>query len=298
LKKKALLFSAFPLVALAVVAAFLLHSVAESHAAGTDVPHLFAARTGVKGGSTSGGGNMTYHSGPIMPGTIKAYAIFWEPTGSFVSSGYNSLILRYFGDVGSSGLYHNNTQYKDSGNNISSGATLGGSWVDTSAYPSTKLSNKQVKAEVTKAMQHNGWTAALTHTFFVFTAKGENICYGTQCSFKVFCAYHSYFNTNTIYAAMPYAGTSLAGCGVAKSPNNNIDADSTINVTSHEQIEAATDPLISAWYDSSGAEIGDKCAWTFGSVAANGSNVTWNGHPYIVQQEWDNAKSGCVLTGP
>jgi hypothetical protein len=55
---------------------------------------------------------------------------------------------------------------------------------------------------------------------------------------------------------------------------------------------------LNAWLDSSGAEIGDKCAWTFGRVKSNGSNVTFNGHPYIVQCEWDNAKHGCVLAGP
>ena len=80
--------------------------------------------------------------------------------------------------------------------------------------------------------------------------------------------------------------------------NSDQAADETINVTSHEQMEAATDPLLNAWLDSSGQEIGDKCAWTFGTTNADGSNVNWNGNPYLVQQEWDNAQSGCVLTGP
>jgi hypothetical protein len=35
-----------------------------------------------------------------MTGTANAYAIFWEPKGSFVSAKYNSLITRYFGDIG------------------------------------------------------------------------------------------------------------------------------------------------------------------------------------------------------
>lgn len=36
------------------------------------------------------------------------------------------------------------------------------------------------------------------------------------------------------------------------------------NVTSHEQMESATDPLLNAWLDSQGQEIGDKCNFTFG----------------------------------
>ncbi|GAC1302710.1 MAG: hypothetical protein NVSMB27_42630 [Ktedonobacteraceae bacterium] len=301
MKKKALFISALLGMAVALLVAFLLHPLAAANAAASNGIHFSGTKTRQHVSPTSGG-NLLYHGGPIMPNTTRAYAIFWEPSGSTVSATYNSLLSRYFGDVGGSGLYHVNTQYKDSHNRIPSGSVLGGSWVDTAAYPSNILIDSQIQQEVTHAQQVNGWTAALTHIFFVFTAKGENICFDstyTQCSFTYFCAYHSAFGKN-IYAAMPYTGTVLTACGVptGKSPNNDIDADSTINVTSHEQMEAATDPHLNAWYDASGAENGDKCAWTFGSVAANGSNVTWNGHPYIVQREWDNAKSGCVLTGP
>ncbi len=94
---------------------------------------------------------------------------------------------------------------------------------------------------------------------------------------------------------MPYAAS--FSCNPGSSPNHN-DADQTINVSSHEQIEAATDPLLNAWYDTSGFEIGDKCAWKFGARNASGADVTWNGHGYIVQKEWDNKKASCVLTGP
>ena len=244
------------------------------------------------------GNNLVYGGGPVMSGTAQVYLIFWEPTGSTVSATYNDLITRYFQDVGGTGLYNNNTQYTDSSGGVPGNASLAGSWVDTSSYPSTSLSDGDVQNEVSKALTTNGWTSDVTHIFFVFTAKDENICDSSQCSFSSFCAYHSYFGTNTVYAAMPYAGTNLSVCGTPGSPNNDADADATINVTSHEQMEAATDPLLNAWIDSSGQEIVDKCAWNFGTTNADGSNVSWNGHPYLVQQEWDNAQSGCVLSGP
>ena len=213
-----------------------------------------------------------------------------------MSTDYINLIKRYFGDVGSSGLYHNNTQYTG-GNGNPGTAALGGSWVDTAPYPSGTLTDRQVQSEVSHAMSANGWSAAITHMFFVFTAKKENICAGYQCSFTAFCAYHGFFGTNTLYAAIPYTGTNLAACGVPSSPNRDIDADSTISVTSHEQMEAATDPLNNAWYDASGNEIGDKCAWKFGSTTNRG-DVVWNGNHYMVQEEWDNKQTRCVLTGP
>lgn len=242
--------------------------------------------------------NLTYHGGQVMAGTANVYAIFWEPTGSTVSANYNSLIKRYFGDVGSSGLYHNNSQYTQTGGGFSSNAVLAGSWVDTASYPGNTLQDSQIQGEVTHAQQVNHWTSSIDNIFFVFTAKNENICSGGSCSFTTFCAYHGFFGSHTIYAAMPYTGTNLSACGVSTSPNGDFNADSTINVTSHEQIEAATDPLLNAWYDRSGSEIGDKCAWNFGPTNSHGGDVTWNGHTYEVQKEWDNHISGCALSGP
>ncbi|MBV9124588.1 MAG: hypothetical protein JO112_14625 [Planctomycetes bacterium] len=289
-----------PLIALAVlVGAFLPLRVSAAGQPGNVLKqHKIHLLKNLGNANANTSNNLIYNGGPVMGGTTQVYAIFWEPTGSYVSSSYNSLILRYFRDVGGSGLYHNNTQYKDSGNNYPSNAALAASWVDTAPYPLPVLQDSDIQNEVTHAINVNGWTPAITHVFFVFTAKNEVICSGGLCSFTYFCAYHSYFGANTIYAAMPYTGTSQNTCGTSSSPNGDHDADSTINVTSHEQMEAATDPLLNAWIDSSGQEIGDKCAWNFGSVGGNGANVTWNGDPYIVQQEWDNTQSGCVLSGP
>jgi hypothetical protein len=58
------------------------------------------------------------------------------------------------------------------------------------------------------------------------------------------------------------------------------------NVSGHELSEAMTDPASpGAWYDSKGAENGDKCAWTF-----NAPYVTFfDGTQWKVQGEWSNA---------
>lgn len=284
-----------PVMTLALLVVSLLQPMSAG-AASLGKTHLF--KTKHQASPNAGVGNLQYHGGPVMGGTARAYAIFWEPSSSHVSSTYNSLILQYFGDVGGSSLYHNNTQYKNSSGNYPSSSVLGGSWVDTAAYPSGTLSDAQVQSEVTHAKQVKGWTSNIDNVFFVFTAKGENICSGSSCSFTSFCAYHGYFGSNTQYAAMPYTGTNLSACGVSTSPNHDFDADSTINVTSHEQMEAATDPHLNAWYDLVGYEIGDKCAWQFGSTNSQGGDVVWNGHAYEVQKEWDNARRACVLSGP
>ena len=81
---------------------------------------------------------------------------------------------------------------------------------------------------------------------------------------------------------------------------NEPDSDVEINIVSHEHMEAVTDPHLNAWYDPSGNEIGDLCAYNYGSRTLDGglANEQWNGNFYVVQQEWDNKVGACVQHGP
>jgi hypothetical protein len=61
-----------------------------------------------------------------------------------------------------------------------------------------------------------------------------------------------------------------------------------------------TDPEINAWYDARGQEIGDKCAWKFGSTyrLPNGglANVKLGDRHYLLQQLWVNQGGGrCAM---
>lgn len=247
---------------------------------------------------------LQYNGGLVEQAASVNYAIFWEPTGSFVSSTFNSLVSRYFSDVGGSGFYGLTTQYyqtvSGTTQHVVNASRLGGSWVDTAGYPSSSLTDTQIQAEVTRAIGVNGWTVGVGHQFFVFTAKGENSCDSSgSCSFSTYCAYHGNFvsgGQDVLYANMPYSGTNLSACGIPASPNHDADADSEINVISHEHIETVTDPNLDAWSDVTGSEIGDKCNFTFGPQAGDGSDVSLNGHPYLIQEEWSNAKRGCALS--
>ena len=55
------------------------------------------------------------------------------------------------------------------------------------------------------------------------------------------------------------------------------------NVSGHELSEALTDPHLNAWYDSSGAENADKCAWTFGASTLKLGSAQWK-----IQGNWSN----------
>ena len=60
-----------------------------------------------------------------------------------------------------------------------------------------------------------------------------------------------------------------------------------------------TDPLGNGWYNQNGAgENGDQCAYTYGTIYSDNSNVHLQGHPYIIQEEWSNADSGFAAVPP
>jgi hypothetical protein len=90
-----------------------------------------------------------------------------------------------------------------------------------------------------------------------------------------------------------------------QTPNHNADADTEISPTSHEIMEAITDPDTSTgWYDSSGFENGDECAYVFGTTqgpAGRFYNQVINGHRYLTQEEFSNrdffATGGGCLQG-
>lgn len=267
------------------------------------------------------GSNLINHGGPVMQ-TNTTYAIYWEPASSTVSPLYNSLLNRFFTDVGvasgsTSNVYSTDTQYSA----IQYRSSFAGSYVDTTPIPdhcsgeysgtgatvSGCVLDSDIQAAVLRAIAANGWTAGPTSMFFVFTPRNVGSCFDSTsrtCAYTYYCAYHSSFSSNgtdVIYANQPYTDTSGVGlpgaCDVGQHPNGD-QADATISVVSHEHNEAITDPNGNAWYDSSGNEIGDKCAWNFGSSLGSTStglyNQVINGDRYYMQQEWSNASSSCV----
>lgn len=283
-----------------LVAMLVLPLSASANSAGSKA-HFMAPQGKHTAVTPFAGTNLTYNGGPVVTGTANVFAIFWEPSGSTVSSTYNSLIQRFFRDVHGTTYYTILKQYKNGSGSGPVTGQLAGSFVDTHAYPSNPIFDSDIQSEVSHAQSVNGWTSSPNNLFMVFTAKGENECFDTsqsQCTFTTFCGYHSFFGATTIYAYLPYTGTNLNACGVPRTPNHDINADSTINVSSHEFAEAVTDPLLNAWFDSSGQEIGDKCNFQFSSTNSSNGDTIMNGDPYEIQLEWDNARTACRLNSP
>jgi hypothetical protein len=271
-------------------------------------------------------GQLCYNGGSTMK-TSRTYAIYWLPSGThFESPGsissdsnFESIVNNYLSKVGNTGFYNLLTQYSTTNYTIQNTSSFGGSCVDTTPYSSVggghhgtsadPLLDTDIEAEVANAISVCNFSnpdtmTAPTVEFFIITGldvescfdSGHNDCSATDTNGNAdYCAYHSYSDVtgagkNAIYGNMPDMSTR---CSSGISPNNDSYADNLINVMSHEHFESVTDPYLNAWYDSSGNEVGDKCAWQFGSGP---SDVTLNGNGFFVQKEWSNASSGCALS--
>ncbi|HEX7681483.1 MAG TPA: hypothetical protein VF713_25380 [Thermoanaerobaculia bacterium] len=233
------------------------------------------------------GSNMTWQGGPVQH-TQKIYTIFWNPPGTSFPSGYQTTINRFVQDLNGTSFYGIASQYSDGSGPISTAVLFGGTWVDTvTPIPSSFLTDQDVAtvvAEVTRAKAANGWPSDANSYFQVYTP--------SNVTSVQFCGYHSY-GTNFTVGLILYP----TDCTWSPPWPNGGPADGAINVSSHEIMETVTDPFLNSWYYLSGSgEIGDLCAWTFGPRDSTGGDTVLNGHHYLLQQEWSNASSSCVLS--
>jgi hypothetical protein len=254
----------------------------------------------------------------------------FDSSSSNGDTNYQNLMTRFFTDVSGSSYLNTLAQYPATcGSSVPTSQSCLGAIIakplplDTAAYTqfnsssvgtaNQPLQDSDIQSEVQKIITQNGITPGLNTEFFVFTGAGVQECLSPGvCTTDFFCAYHS--NTGTaagapvLYAYMPQVN-SISGCstGNGRSPNNQIAADQQIPVMSHEFFESMSDPLIdglannTAWISNDPAsqsapgEIGDNCDLETGSVQSNGSNITLNGNPYLVQTIWSNDDAACVL---
>ncbi|MDQ6712752.1 MAG: hypothetical protein M3Z28_06130, partial [Candidatus Dormibacteraeota bacterium] len=229
--------------------------------------------------------NLTRHGGPVLKTTTN-YLIWWIPSGGpQLSSYYQAIVRRFFRDVSGSDLYKAMTQYDGGSGAISSQATLGGEWTDTSAYRNglgtqqNPLQDSDITDEIGRAIDANSsWEKGDDHViYYVFLAPNAQQCdtnfskpsctfFNNNPPFKgngAFCAYHSqHFDLlpprSYNYASMPDADSLNCGFNVFSpfgvptgSPNFDQAADEEASVLSHEYFETITNAHGDAWYDDS-----------------------------------------------
>ena len=237
--------------------------------------------------------NLTYHGGPVQTAP-KIYVVYWGSSwnGSGDPSGVRSRANAFFGVIGGSRWLNSVTQYTQSnGQHVGNAAgSFVGSYVDTTSNPPSRPTQSQIAAEAKKAAAHYGDYSASASYVVALPHGIRPSGFGTQ-----YCAWHSSTTISgkgTIaYTNDPYLPDVGASCG-AGSVNSPGTLDGISIVYGHEQGETETDPQPNTgWLDSSGAENGDKCAWT-------GLENNPNAGGYPTQPLWSNANNGCVQTYP
>ena len=236
---------------------------------------------GVRGSHGGGGGgsvNLADHGGLVLPAPT-VYTIWWGPSSAW-SGDVQGGMASFFTGLDNSSYLNTASQYMRGASATVASGSVG---IDSSAPP-RKVSPSTLGAEALKVFK----TVDPNGVYFVFTSNFP--------SGGGFCAWHgpTTVNGTTISVAYMPNTTGVAGCdpGNLYGVPGSQGLRSLANVTAHEFMESITDPLISAWYDNSGSEIGDKCAWMF-SGPVTLSKTSWQ-----LQEEWSNSGSHCVQTTP
>lgn len=261
------------------------------------------------GKPTGGGGkpttDITAHGGPVMLGSVNVYYIWYGNWGTASGGQAQPLLVNLAQSLGGSPYFNiNKTYYNPSNVHVSGSVTFMGSTNDnlSQGSASTSLSDAQILNIVTLALNSHvfGPSPDPNGVYFVLTAADVHKSgFGTS-----YCGWHTRASIGGVDVKYSFVGdpsTQYPGsCGdQAVGPNGSSGGDAMASVLSHELEEATTDPDLNAWYDRSGAENADKCAWTFGttSTASNGAlyNVTLGGTKYLIQRNWSASTQACGM---
>jgi hypothetical protein len=241
--------------------------------------HLHLAKdAAAKGGSGGSSPLMTWHSGTVLTAN-KTMAIFWGTEWSSASFAGDKIagLDSFFAGFGGSRFAATSTEYSGSNGQVTTSSTYLGHTIDASTAPSKALTTTSAVAEGCKITGNNPDPTAL---YLIYTSTGAG--------HVSYCAWHSYgtcANGAPIQVAYMPNIDGLAGCDPQDTWTTHSQGLAALaNVTSHELSETITDPRGAGWFDGSGQENGDKCAWAFQAPVTLANGSQWK-----LQMEWSNA---------
>jgi hypothetical protein len=230
--------------------------------------HVHLAR----GQARPGGGGvqlLQYHGGAIMTSSV-VQAIYWGPSWNITSFKGDKItgLASFYGGVGGSNYMKTNTEYTGTnGTVVGTGVTYRGYSTDLSAPPKGSPKVSDILAEVCRQVTSpvsNGY-----YPVYVDTPRGH----------AGYCAWHSYgtCGNTPVQIAFFFNLDGDYGCD-PESPSSTGHSQglaALANVSGHELSEAVTDPRNGGWWDASGAENADKCAWTYGPTLVSFGGSSW-----------------------
>jgi len=245
----------------------------------------------------------------------RIYLVLWgSQWNNNDPSGEKDILVDFYKGVGGSSWSNTVTQYcqgvpsgtvscNGTGTPAGNPTTIfAGVWADNEHRAQEKPHPSHIAAEAVRAAQHFGNHTAASNAsvqYVIATATGHNSKgFGT-----LYCAYHGAISStagNVAYTNLPYMTDAGANCGAGF---NGLGPSAGITIVAgHEMAETMTDQFTNTgWFDASGAEVGDKCAWISSGPGAVAKISLPTGF-FPVQSLWSNASNagsgGCVLSYP
>lgn len=251
-----------------------------------------------------------YFGGPILPGAVPVYLIYYGNSGSFPAT-TPAIVNDFFSNLGGSAQYNVNTTYYDAqGNYVSNALSFSlGNVLYMNPTLGNSLSSKEIEKAVGQALAQ--LPVDPTAVYFLITAPDVKVA--GFCN--SYCAYHTHSakiatGVDIKYAVVPepdqrctYCDGNVSVFQQSISPNGDLGADEMTDSIMHELSETVTDPDFNAWHTKGGAEAGDLCNFTYGKtyLAPNGAvaNAHLGQRDYLIQTIWENTGSGfCANTLP
>jgi len=234
------------------------------------------------GGNAGASPNLIYHNGGIMTQGAIVRAIFWGSSWTAANAKVGGVDSFYSG-AGQTNYLGTNTEYTQTGGqHVGTTVSYSGHYIDTTAAPKRGPRTSAILNEVCQVLQQHGEAPVANgyYPVYVDTKRGN----------AGYCAWHSWSSCGGVPVQFAFFFNLDGDPGCDPGDDGQVTKHSQGlaaigNVSGHELSEALTDPRGAGWYDSSGAENSDKCAWTFGHdyVAFN------NGSFWKVQGNWSNA---------
>jgi hypothetical protein len=241
--------------------------------------HVHLAR----GNARPGGGGvqlLQWHGGEIMT-SAAVKAIYWGPSwGSSSFTGDKIIgLASFYGNVDGSNYIKTNGEYTGTNGTVGSAVSYGGASTDLSAPPRGSPKVSDILGEVCRTITNpvsNGY-----YPVYVDTPRGH----------AGYCAWHSYGTCSgvPVQIAFFFNLDGDRGCDPESpaSTGHSQGLAALANVSGHELSEAVTDPRNGGWWDASGAENSDKCAWTYGPNLVKLGSASWK-----IQGNWSNRAYG------
>jgi serine protease len=278
--------------------------------------------------------NMAYFGGHVQV-TPHIYLVLWgwgQPGAfnhttpgmpTYDPDGAGQRMINFIKAMGGTAWAGSQTQYFETVNgqniNIQNPSNdFGGVWWDNTNPIHNNVSGLELAQEAQRAVAHFGVTDLQNSQFVIAQPQMYN-----EAGFNSgagYCAWHDYtqpqfypgVEPGISFTNMPYVLNSGASCG-ENAVNKDYFAgrlDGFTIVMGHEIQETITDPgaedvingvNLGGWYDYTGYENGDKCAWvgdiqgltTPSSIPGGLNDITGNdGKQYPVQSLWSNDSAG------